>query len=93
MDLKTFLYIFLFIGLVIGGGMLLIPLGEAVGFLGWLLLTAGGLFLLVRWHARSTAYICPKCSHFFMISVAEDFLSPHMMDKKLLKCPKCREKS
>ncbi|MDH7576450.1 MAG: hypothetical protein QHH75_01265 [Bacillota bacterium] len=93
MDLKTLLYIFLLTAVIIGGGVLLIPFRSPAGFLGWLFLTAGGLFLLVRWHARNTAYICPKCGHFFMISAMEDFLSPHMIDQKLLKCPKCGKRS
>ncbi len=52
-----------------------------------------GLYLLVRWNARNTAYICPKCGHRFMISTWRDFISPHVWNKKLLRCPACQEKN
>jgi len=60
----------------------------------WIILVIVGLFLLIRWHAKNTAYICPKCGYKFMISTFEDFISPNILwDKKLLKCPKCKTKS
>ncbi len=49
----------------------------------------GGLFLLVRWNSKNTAYVCPKCNEQFSISTLTDFLSPHMVTMKLLKCPGC----
>lgn len=60
----------------------------------WLLILIGiGLFLLVSWHAKNIAYICPKCGYMFMISTLTDFLSPHMFNTKLLRCLKCGESS
>ena len=63
----------------------------------WLILVAISLFLLVRWHAKNTAYRCSKCRHEFEISTFKDFISPHGPSKsggwKYLKCPKCHERS
>jgi DNA-directed RNA polymerase subunit RPC12/RpoP len=47
------------------------------------------IFLLILWHARKTAYLCPHCDHEFEISFWKDLISPSFFDKKLLKCPKC----
>lgn len=56
-------------------------------------LAAAGLVILVSWHAKTTAYHCPKCGCEFEISIATDFLSPHGVNKeggwKYLKCPNC----
>ena len=91
---KTITYICLLTAAILAGAIFLIPFHWPVGFIVWLLiLFGGGLFSLVRWHAKNTAYICPKCGHTFMISTTKDFLSPHMGDKKLLRCPKCDESS
>jgi len=91
---KTITYICLLTAAILAGAIFLIPFHWPVGFIVWLLiLFGGGLFSLVRWHAKYTAYICPECGHTFMISTAKDFLSPNMVDKKLLRCPKCDESS
>ena len=47
------------------------------------------IFVLILWHARNTAYLCPNCDHEFEISFWQDLLSPAFFNKKLLKCPKC----
>lgn len=44
---------------------------------------------LVRWHAATTGYRCPGCGHEFMISVWADFVSPHILTTKDVKCPRC----
>ena len=90
---KTITYICLLTAAILAGTIFLVPLHWPVGFIIWLLIVAGSLFSLVRWHAKNTAYICPKCGHTFMISTTEDFLSPHMINKKLLRCSKCGESS
>jgi len=91
---KTITYIFLFIAAIIAGAIFIIPFLWPIGLIVWLfIIFSGGLFLFVRWHAKNTAYICPKCDHTFIISIGKDFLSPNMVDKKLLTCPRCRESS
>lgn len=63
----------------------------------WLAIVAGGLFMLVLWHKKSTAYHCPKCGNEFEISFLTDFFSPHRVTKNggwtFLKCPKCQNRS
>jgi transcription elongation factor Elf1 len=63
----------------------------------WVGLAAVGGVLLVFWHAKSTAYYCPRCGFMFEISVLADFLSPHGVSKKgawkYLKCPNCQHRS
>ncbi len=64
----------------------------------WLALVAGGLFLLVLWHKKSTAYHCPICGNEFEISVLTDFFSPHGVAKDgdgwlYLKCPRCQSRT
>jgi hypothetical protein len=71
-------------------GTMLMP---SVGFV---LVAAGGLFLLVRWHNRTYAYQCSACAQRFEISTLTNFLSPHGVSLKgrgwkLLKCPHCQE--
>jgi DNA-directed RNA polymerase subunit RPC12/RpoP len=51
------------------------------------------LVLLVRRHAATTGYRCPDCGRQFMISAWEDFLSPHMLTTKYVKCPACKRRS
>lgn len=64
----------------------------------WLSLVAGGLFILVLWHKKSTAYRCPRCGNEFEISFLTDFFSPHGVTKNgcgwtYLKCPRCQNRS
>jgi len=63
----------------------------------WIALAAGGLIILVSWHAKATTYLCPICGYEFEISVLTDFLSPHEVDRngawKYLKCPNCSNRS
>jgi len=53
----------------------------------------GGLLLvtiiMVRWHSRHTGYRCRNCGGVFMVSAWTDFLSPHLSDRKMLRCPHC----
>lgn len=61
----------------------------------WLAIVAGGLFMLVLWHKKSTAYRCPKCGNAFEISFLADFFSPHGVSRDgggwtYLRCPRCQ---
>jgi len=86
--LKAGLYIALAIGTIVLSMVLLLPLGP-VGVILWVGAAVGAMYLLVRWHARSTVYRCPDCGHEFEISVLTDFISPHWGSRKYLKCPEC----
>jgi len=63
----------------------------------WRVFAAAGLMLLVLWHAKATAYHCPRCGYEFEISVLTDFFSSHGVDRerawKYLKCPNCHHRS
>ena len=63
----------------------------------WIALVAAGLFILVLWHKKTTAYQCPKCNNEFEISFLTDFFSPHGVTKNggwtYLKCPVCSKRA
>ena len=63
----------------------------------WIALAAGGLLILIIWHAKATAYHCPRCGYEFEISILIDFFSPHGVNRKggweYLKCPNCSNRS
>lgn len=50
-----------------------------------------GVFLcvIVRSHSRSTSYICKSCSTPFKASPRVNFCSPHIPNRKLLRCQHC----
>ena len=88
---KAAVYLAAYIIAVGGGAFLLLPMGS-VGALVWAVVVVCGLFLLVRWHAKSTAYRCTNCGHEFEISLLTDLISPHGIGNggwKYLKCPQC----
>jgi DNA-directed RNA polymerase subunit RPC12/RpoP len=87
-------YILLAAVVIVGTAWILVPVAWPIGFAVWLVLCFGGsLFLLVRWHASSTAYRCPACAHEFEISVLADFASLQLPGKKHLKCPGCGKRN
>ena len=64
----------------------------------WTAIVAGGLTILILWHAKSTAYHCPVCGSEFEISALTDFFSPHGVIKNgggwtYLKCPVCSHRT
>lgn len=64
----------------------------------WIAIVAGGLAILIFWHAKSTAYHCLKCSNIFEISALTDLFSPHGVSKggggwTYLKCPRCANRT
>jgi DNA-directed RNA polymerase subunit RPC12/RpoP len=78
------------VAVIVVTAAILIPLAWPVGLIVWLaMFVSGSLFLLVRWHAKVTAYRCPACGYEFEISVLTDFASLQVPDKKYLKCPRC----
>ncbi|MRR08761.1 hypothetical protein EG831_01440 [bacterium] len=62
--------------------------------LGWLagvLLAFCAVFVLAlaKWSVDTTGYECPSCKHRFEISLGTNLVSPHVWNKKLLRCPSC----
>ena len=87
------IYIILFIAVIIASSIIILPISMPIGLIIWLFIISFGTYLLIRWHAKNTVFICPKCNHKFTITTAKDFLSPNFFDKKLLRCPNCGESS
>ncbi len=86
---RTALMLFLFIAVTVLSSVVLLP---DYWYL-WLLLIIAGILLLVKWHTKNFAYLCPKCGEIFEVSVLENFLSPNGINRKYLKCPRCRRRS
>ncbi|MCC4767178.1 hypothetical protein FXW07_11250 [Methanosarcina sp. DH1] len=59
----------------------------------WIMIIAGVLFLLVVWHTKNFAYLCPGCGEVFEVSTLEDFISPNGVNKKYLRCPRCGKRA
>jgi DNA-directed RNA polymerase subunit RPC12/RpoP len=59
----------------------------------WLTVLVGGAALLVTWHTKNFAYLCPRCGDVFEVSMLEDLLSPNGGSKKYVKCPQCRKRA
>jgi DNA-directed RNA polymerase subunit RPC12/RpoP len=51
------------------------------------------LFLLVGWHAWEYGYCCGHCGAEFEISAFTDFISPHLLKTKYLRCPQCGKRN
>lgn len=90
--LKAGLYILLTITLIAVSAALLSQF-EMTGIIVWVMIAAGSMYLLVRWHANSTVYRCAACNHEFGIAVFTDLISPHLLSRKYLKCPQCSKRS
>lgn len=89
-SVRTLIYISIFLGVVVIGAVFLAPVNPPAGAV-WIILSAGALFLLVRWHALTFEYQCAKCGHEFEISVFVDLFSLQGIYWKYLKCPNCRQ--
>ena len=77
-------YVLLAATVIVVTAWILIPVAWPIGFAAWLAVFVGGsLFLLVRWHAKSTAYRCPACRYEFEISVLTDFASPQLQARSI----------
>lgn len=69
--------------------VVLIATGPLLHPLALVVVLPGGIYWLVRWHARNTAYLCPHCGNRFAVSTYTDLMSPNMFTTKLLRCPGC----
>jgi hypothetical protein len=91
--IRTITYVALSIAVTVIGAIFLLPAYWYI----WLILIAGGLSLLVAWHARKFAYRCPNCGHEFEISAFADFISPQGIGRgggwKYLRCPACHRRA
>lgn len=58
-----------------------------------ILLAVVSLYILVTWHAKTSAYICKNCSNQFTLSAFQDLVSPQGLTTKYTKCPKCGKRT
>jgi len=75
-------------GLCVAG--LLLGRTHPVVFIGAALVV---VFLLVRWNAGATAYVCANCGQEFTLTPLQDFLSPHTPGSKYARCPQCGQRN
>jgi DNA-directed RNA polymerase subunit RPC12/RpoP len=59
----------------------------------YLALILVALTRLVWNHARDTVYICRACGDQFTITPWQDLFSPNTLTQKLLRCPRCQQKT
>lgn len=93
---KAIILIIGFVIIVVSTAIIFASHNWPLGFVIWLLIVGGCLFILVSWHTKNYGYKCLSCGHEFEISVLQDLISPHGMGKggwKYLKCPKCHQRS
>ena len=90
--IKSVVYILLYLVVLVGGAVLLLPNYWYV----WGLLVVAGIVILVNWHKQQTAYQCPNCDHIYTISFLTDLVAPHGIGREgawlLLRCPNCRQR-
>jgi len=94
---QTVVYLVAFVASAAIGTVIFFATRSVTGLFAWVALVAGGLLLLVSWHARTFAYRCRSCGHEFEISLWTDLISPHGLSKqggwKYLSCPACRRRT
>ncbi len=57
----------------------------------WLLILFGLIIWIVNWHCHYFGYECVKCGHKQQISIGKEFLSLNLINRKYLKCEKCKK--
>ena len=87
----TAAYALLYMGFLRIFAALFVSASWPVRLLIWLMLvTLMGIALtIVKLHADTALYHCPKCGDQLGVSSIADLLSPHIFDKKLLRCRRC----
>jgi DNA-directed RNA polymerase subunit RPC12/RpoP len=89
---QSIIYILIFIFVISIGAIFLLPTYWYL----WVGVVIVGLVILVNWHKRKTAYVCPNCGQVYVVSFLTDLLAPHGIDKEgawlLLRCPNCHER-
>jgi len=71
----------------IGTAMVLLP-GHIII---WVILMVLLVVWIVNWHCHNFGYECDKCGHKQMISFLKEFGSINLVNRKYLKCKKCKK--
>lgn len=62
------------------------------GMMGWwIVVLVVLLFWIVSWHCHYFGYECDKCGHKQQISFGKEFGSLNLINRKYLKCEKCKK--
>jgi len=62
------------------------------GLMGWwIVVLLGLLFWIVSWHCHYFGYECDKCGHKQQIGFGKEFGSLNLVNRKYLKCEKCKK--
>ena len=87
----TAAYALIYLGFLSLMAALFVSTSWPVRLLIWLMLvTMVGIALtIVKLHADTALYRCPGCGNPVKITSVTDLLSPHILDRKLLKCSSC----
>jgi DNA-directed RNA polymerase subunit RPC12/RpoP len=89
-EITGLIYVGLFLVILLGGALLLLPSYWYV----WVFIIVAGIGGLVAWSTRNFGYRCGNCGKEFEISWHANFYSPHIgfsarSAKKYVKCPHC----
>lgn len=57
----------------------------------WILILIGLMIWIVNWHCHYFGYECDKCGHKQQISFGKEFGSLNLVNRKYLKCEKCKK--
>lgn len=57
----------------------------------WGLILLGLIFWIVSWHCHYFGYECDKCGHKQQINFLKEFGSLNLVNRKYLKCEKCKK--
>jgi hypothetical protein len=71
----------------IGSAIILLPNYMII----WIILMFLLVAWIINWHSRNFGYECDKCGHKQMISFFKEFGSLNLVNRKYLKCKKCKK--
>jgi len=55
--------------------------------IGWIIVVVVLIFAIFR--ALKTHFVCPKCGANFKVSTLKYIFAPHLLGKRMAKCPNC----
>jgi len=57
----------------------------------WVVVLLGLLIWIVNWHCHYFGYECDKCGHKQQINFLKEFYTLNLVNRKYLKCEKCKK--
>ena len=90
-NIKTILLLIIFTVLLIVTGYFAQQIHHGIVIFIFVFLLGTGL--LTKMHSIEVMYLCKSCGREFKISLLQDLLSLHNVNKKYLKCPHCHQRN